>query len=373
VKRYVQHSKAAGEVASFEKLVRDKFSKSKSNTVFVDTAMQQYETRDNLLQLLREHVERNLVKFGKKFYRQKKGIPQGSILSSILCNFFYAELEREELSFALTEDSLLMRLLDDFLLITLHQGHAEQFIKVMHHGHPKYGVSVKGEKSMANFDVQTGDGHNVAKPVSDSRFPYCGVLIDTTTLEVSKNSDRSGRGTVADSLTVDVSKLPGQTFHRKALNGFKIQLQAMFIDTSLNSVPTVLANLYQSLADSAERCFEYVRVLSRARTTHPRLVIKTVERIIALAFVMLQRRTRTRASENAARLRQAISHRQIQWIACKAFDSVFRRRQTQHGALLAWLAGALAAASPRTAAERCLLEGAVVAGRAAGGPVDAAQ
>jgi hypothetical protein len=56
-------------------------------------------------------------------------------------------------------------------------------------------------------------------------------------------------------------------------SGFKIQLRAMFIDPALNSVATVLANLYRCFGECAERCFAYVRALSRARPTHPQLVI----------------------------------------------------------------------------------------------------
>jgi len=60
-----------------------------------------------------------------------------------------------------------------------------------------------------------------------------------------------------------------------ANSGFKIQLKAMFIDTSLNSVATVLANLYQSFYEAAVRCIEYVRVLSKVRTTCSSLLIST--------------------------------------------------------------------------------------------------
>jgi hypothetical protein len=56
-------------------------------------------------------------------------------------------------------------------------------------------------------------------------------------------------------------------------SGFKIQLQAMLIDTSFNSVPTVLANLYQSFHEAAARCFEYVRNLCKARPIHSSLLI----------------------------------------------------------------------------------------------------
>jgi hypothetical protein len=58
-------------------------------------------------------------------------------------------------------------------------------------------------------------------------------------------------------------------------SAFKIQLRAMLIDTSLNSVATVLANLHQSFLEAAVRCLEYARVLSKVRTTCSNLLIST--------------------------------------------------------------------------------------------------
>lgn len=42
-------------------------------------------------------------KIGKDYFRQVVGIPQGSVLSTLLCSFFYGDLERRHLKF--TEDS----------------------------------------------------------------------------------------------------------------------------------------------------------------------------------------------------------------------------------------------------------------------------
>lgn len=56
-------------------------------------------------------------------------------------------------------------------------------------------------------------------------------------------------------------------------SAFKIQLQAMFIDTSFNGVPAVLANLYQSFREAAVRLFEYARTLTRTRRVRPSLLI----------------------------------------------------------------------------------------------------
>ncbi|KAF9692635.1 hypothetical protein EKO04_009418 [Ascochyta lentis] len=361
LKRWVSHTAAAKDAQPFSQLVRSKLVGSKSNTVFVDTNLQQQETKADLMHLLREHVERNVVQIGKRFYRQKRGIPQGSILSSILCNYFYAELERDVLGFALGGDCLLLRLLDDFLLITVNRQHAERFVRVMHRGHADYGVEIKPAKSMTNFDVATEDGTRVPKCSPATHFLYCGVCIDTTTLEVRKKTERSTRADVENSLTIELSKVPGQTFHRKALNAFKIQLKAMFIDTALNSVSTVLTNLHQSFHEAAVRCLEYVRVLAKVRTTCSSLLIRTVDSIIALAFVMVQRRARSRSSNSLVHVRSIISRRQVQWLACKAFYTVFQRAQTKHGALLAWLEASLKAARMSDAAQRGMLEAAASA------------
>ena len=68
---------------------------------------------------------------GKKYYRQKVGIPQGSVLSTMLCNIFYADLERKKLPFLTDSDGLLLRLIDDFLFISMNKDHATQFIQHM--------------------------------------------------------------------------------------------------------------------------------------------------------------------------------------------------------------------------------------------------
>jgi telomerase reverse transcriptase len=155
----------------------------KPNTVYVDTINQKVQGAEELLDLLDEHVRNNLVKMGKEFYRQRSGIPQGSVLSSLLCNFFYAELEQKVLGFLRPAESLLMRLIDDFLLITTDPNQATQFLQAMLRGQPTYGVTVNPTKSMANFTAAV-DGIHIPRLEGTLLFPYCGCLIDTRTLEI---------------------------------------------------------------------------------------------------------------------------------------------------------------------------------------------
>lgn len=161
----------------------------KRNTVFVDLYEKQYETSE-LLQLIASHIQQNLIKVGKKYYRQKRGIPQGSILSSTLCNYFYADLETHVLSFLNSADCLLLRLIDDFLLITTDKFKAIRFVEVLHRGVPEYGVTVNPQKSLVNFDLVVDD-QVVPRLEDGAGFPYCGTLINTRTLAISRASNQS--------------------------------------------------------------------------------------------------------------------------------------------------------------------------------------
>ncbi|KAI5245471.1 hypothetical protein E4T43_03219 [Aureobasidium subglaciale] len=158
-------------------------------TIFVDLEGKTHRSRAGILALLREHIERNVVQIGKKFYRQTTGIPQGSVVSSLLCNFFYAELESNVLAFLQDGENLLLRLIDDFLLITTNHDTATRFVQIMHRGLPEYGLKVKEDKSKVNFDVQV-DGRVVSRLPAVTDFPYCGNAINTVNLNITRDETR---------------------------------------------------------------------------------------------------------------------------------------------------------------------------------------
>ncbi|KAI9759142.1 MAG: hypothetical protein M1835_000450 [Candelina submexicana] len=188
-RKFVANARASGDYSSFEQVVRTELARGRKRTIFVETMAQSLQKKEQLLELLQEHVQRNIVKIGKKFYRQKDGIPQGSILSSLLCNFFYADLEQQCLDFLNPQRSILLRLIDDFLLITVDRTQARRFLQVMHEGNPAYGVSVNTKKSLTNFEV-TVNGMKVPRVQSGNKFPFCGSFIDSSTLAMSKDRGR---------------------------------------------------------------------------------------------------------------------------------------------------------------------------------------
>ena len=189
-KKFVAEARDANDPTCFRDQINSGNVQGKKNTVFVDSVVHQVQDRGVLLDLLAEHIERNIVKIGKKFFRQKRGIPQGSILSSILCSFLYAELEREYLGFLMSNESCLLRLIDDFLLITINQEHARLFGEIMHTGVEKYGVRCNTAKSLTNFELVISGTKIPQLLGSSAGFPYCGNIIQMRTLEITKDRER---------------------------------------------------------------------------------------------------------------------------------------------------------------------------------------
>jgi telomerase reverse transcriptase len=189
IRKWISLATSPSDFQSFEQNLETNFAIGKKHTVFVENIVSQFRDRSELLDMLSQHVQHNMIKIGKKFYRQKKGIPQGSVLSSILCNYFYADLEARHLDFLKAQGSLLLRLVDDFLLVTTDRQHAKEFLQVMHDGLPEYGVKVNPAKTLVNFEVSINN-MKVTRLVGSHNFPYCGNFIDTKTLNIMKDRER---------------------------------------------------------------------------------------------------------------------------------------------------------------------------------------
>ena len=188
-RKFLAHARAGDDVQTFQQTINQDLAHGKEGTVFAEMVIQTLDTKESLLDLLEEHVHRNIVKIGKKFFRQKQGIPQGSTLSSLLCSFFYADFERECLGSLKGNDTLLLRLIDDFLLITTNKDKAMNFLQVMHDGREAYGIRVRPEKTLVSFDCAV-NGISLRRHEYNMKFPYCGVMIDTNTLEITKDRGR---------------------------------------------------------------------------------------------------------------------------------------------------------------------------------------
>eukprot|EP00957_Ditylum_brightwellii_P102686 7825867-Ditylum_brightwellii.AAC.1 len=142
----------------FPTIAQNHLAKDYTNSIFIDGVKCNVAKKDNIISQLREHLFGNMVvikdSFGPRFLVQKRGIPQGSVLSTILCNFYYGNVETELLDGVFTEENqrdvneesktesedrhsypshahLLVRIVDDFLLVTTDRDTSMRFLSKM--------------------------------------------------------------------------------------------------------------------------------------------------------------------------------------------------------------------------------------------------
>ena len=89
------------------------------------------------------------------------------------------------------EDSLLMRMVDDPLLLTFNLELAKRYLTTLLKVDPIYNCEVQIEKCLVNFEVPNIAGERIKKLHEDELWiPWCGVLINKVTLEVKYDYSR---------------------------------------------------------------------------------------------------------------------------------------------------------------------------------------
>uniref|UniRef100_A0A8C3VK75 Telomerase reverse transcriptase n=1 Tax=Catagonus wagneri TaxID=51154 RepID=A0A8C3VK75_9CETA len=194
------------------------------------------------LRLLRSHV----IRIGGRSYVQCQGVPQGSILSTLLCSLCYGDMENK-LFPEIQHDGLLLRLVDDFLLVTPHLARARAFLRTLVGGVPEYGCLANLRKTVVNFPVEDGarGGPAPLQLPAHCLFPWCGLLLDTRTLEVRCDYASYAQTSIRASLTFNQGFKPGSNMRRKLLAVLRLKCHGIFLDLQVNSLQAVFTNVYK--------------------------------------------------------------------------------------------------------------------------------
>ncbi|XP_062107723.1 telomerase reverse transcriptase isoform X2 [Humulus lupulus] len=187
-----------------------------TNSILLNQECSKTVMKSELLFDLNEHIKRNVLQLDKKFYLQRVGISQGSVLSTLLCSLYYGDMDKkvifpflERISQTAIQDGskqhnwsyasgaqiytsnikyMLLRFIDDFLFVSTSKQQAEGFFSRLWRGFQDYNCYMNADKFSVNFDV----GH-IAKLPSNrlcigedgvSFIRWSGLLINCCTLEV---------------------------------------------------------------------------------------------------------------------------------------------------------------------------------------------
>lgn len=296
-------------------------------SVCSDTDQYQVISKPYAQKILETHIRANILRVGNKYYRQTEGIPQGSILSSLLCTFFYNHFEKTRLDFLNAECSLLLRIIDDFLLITTEKTQAIRFVEAMKKGDTDYGIMIHAEKSLVNFNIVV-DNVQIPKLADSTSFPFCGFLINTETLSVSKDRCRKDN-VIKNSLTVDLHGRVGRKFKRRLLSSLRIQLQSTLLGTTLNSTKRILETLLECFQETAMKLHQYHMHMSHASRPEPKLIIETIVDFINLVFHIIKQQPPGKTI--------ILARRQVSYLAAAGILRVLTPRSASYPQVIEWL------------------------------------
>uniref|UniRef100_A0A8I6AEW6 Telomerase reverse transcriptase n=1 Tax=Rattus norvegicus TaxID=10116 RepID=A0A8I6AEW6_RAT len=214
-------------MGQFTKHLQDSDASALRNSVVIEQSISMNETGSSLLHFFLRFVRHSVVKIDGRFYVQCQGIPQGSSLSTLLCSLCFGDMENK--------------------LFAEVQGWVAEWVSTLVHGVPEYGCMINLQKTVVNFPVETGalGGAAPHQLPAHCLFPWCGLLLDTRTLEVFCDYSGYGRTSIKMSLTFQGVSRAGKTMRYKLLSVLRLKCHGLFLDLQVNSLQTVCINIYK--------------------------------------------------------------------------------------------------------------------------------
>ncbi|KAH9706956.1 Telomerase reverse transcriptase [Citrus sinensis] len=315
-----------------------------SQRILVSQGLSRSVKKEKLFFILNEHVKRNLLQFDNKFYLQGIGIPQGSVVSSLLCSLYYGDMERnvlypfiEKIRESATEvlsgshsseqingdettssfpNYMLLRFIDDFLFISTSRKQAAYFFSRLQRGFREYNCYMNEEKYGVNFDI--GDklrlssnrvfvGHD-----GITFLRWSGLLINSSTLEVQGDYTRYLNNHLSSTLTV--------CWQGKPAKHLKSRL-----------------NMYQAFLLLAMKFHCYISNLSYICNLSATSYLKIIEGSFRYVHVLIKRRMASLSIGPNICPTFTLEEGEVEWLGLHAYVQILKRKQSRHRELVSLL------------------------------------
>nr|CAD7457398.1 unnamed protein product [Timema tahoe] len=277
---------------------------SPPNSVLIETNEVKEIDVEKIFELLFSYVEKQVVNYGSSWYMVKQGLPHGATLSAALCNFYYGTVDRH-FDKLVSEEDTLVRIVDDYLFVTLDKQRAERFFNRMTEGFPKFNCNINKSKTQVNFSV--------GESLSVDKITFCGHVIDTCTLEVTGDYKRYKGKEIAYTMRLNNVGHPGKFLRERSCLLRGLKLDPLYLDGRINRQSLVLQSVFNAAVLSAFRLHAIIRhtftSLSRANQWF-------VLRIIAASASSLARKVVKATQAFPATL---LTFHAARWLTFKAY------------------------------------------------------
>ncbi|XP_034158222.2 telomerase reverse transcriptase [Pangasianodon hypophthalmus] len=285
----------------------------------------------DVFQFFKQMLSSYIIQYDKKLFRQVCGVPQGSAVSTMLCNLCYGHMENCVLKNITEKGGYLMRLVDDFLLITPRLSKAMDFLKTLMAGVPDYGCVINPQKVAVNFPV-SDDLECVAMTEFPAHclFPWCGLLIDTRSLHVYNDYSGYAGQSLRYSLTLGSTHSPAVFMRKKLLMILRLKCDSILLDVRLNSIEAVYKNIYKLLLLQAMRFHVCVKSLPLGQGvwTNPSFFLKMIWSMVKITTKSITH------SNSGVCVDDVLQCEAVELLCCLAFDVVLTRHRSSYRRLL---------------------------------------
>ena len=312
-----------------------------ADAVFVDGVLSTSVSRAALLAELRRHLSEHRVALGGAALRQTRGIPQGSVLSVLLCNLYFGQIDsmvfdavlgrrmgkkerraaslRAPAASAGGHATLIMRLVDDYLVVSSDEAVVAAFLRDVGR-YEALGARVNAAKTRVSFAAEGLPAG--ARVCAEGAFPWCGQLLCAATLRVRPDAARLAGRELRWFVEADASLPPGGAFARKVKQLLRPRVHALLLDTELNGAAGARRNFHRCLLASAARG----ACLLRGRRCNAAFVARAARDAAAYAIRLVAQRTEERPRDVDGGRAACVLLREpeaLRYLALRAFRVAF--------------------------------------------------
>ncbi|XP_020575931.1 telomerase reverse transcriptase isoform X2 [Phalaenopsis equestris] len=349
---------------------------SSTGCVFIDKGTGVEFSNQMLQRVLAEHLKHNILQIGPDYYLQEVGISQGSILSSLLCSFYYGHLEKNvilpflekacqissrtdktKLGFRSNEDRRSLQLPENQ---RCHSSSNKSFLS----GKPlasnlnvSYINSVDEGKYFTNNYVAGSYSNwlNIDKPQNLLlRFIDDFLFISTSQQQAASFFSRMQRGFRAFNCYMNFEKFGlnfdieepslNKRFYAGAdgmqfipwsgllINCKNLEIQADY--TSINSLTTVALNAYQAFLLSAMKFHCSVRSMPSISKLKPCYILSKILFSFRYMYTLLKKRMHSVENRFNVKPILRLKKKEITILGLHAFVRVLKKKQSRYKELI---------------------------------------